>query len=69
MVVIYMKKNNFLLFILTISLSSALFADYSLGFKSKKFEFPILEWICSQCRHGNSDSDKRCEYCGKLKDS
>lgn len=64
-----MKKNNFLLFILTIYLSSALFADYGLLFKSNSLEGPILEWICSQCRHGNSDSDKRCEYCGKLKDS
>ena len=62
-----MKKKNFLLFILTISLSSALFADYSLIFKSNSLEAPILEWICSQCRHGNSDSDKRCEYCGKSK--
>ncbi|WP_316355681.1 zinc-ribbon domain-containing protein [Candidatus Neptunichlamydia sp. REUL1] len=34
----------------------------------QKKEVPIdWGWICPQCRHGNPDDAKRCEYCGKTK--
>lgn len=26
-------------------------------------------WTCQQCRHGNPDNIKRCEYCGYKRDA
>ncbi|MGE0197187.1 MAG: hypothetical protein AB7N99_06590 [Simkaniaceae bacterium] len=40
----------------------------TIGFAySKVLEVSIEAWTCSACRHGNPESVKECEYCGKTR--